>query len=173
MNLTERLYSKCIKTNNCWIWTGATSSGYGTIRDENQKNDGAHRISWRLHNNQEIPTGMVIMHKCDNKLCINPDHLELGTVKNNIQDMINKNRRNPKNHIEKLKNESGSLNRNAKLTNEQVIEIRKLYNSGKRQFEIANDFGISKALVWTIIHNKSWKGFDPSVTQVVNEFIKG
>jgi hypothetical protein len=88
----EYLIQKCtIDNNDCWNWNGTKNTKkYGQLMI-NRKRHMAHRISWSLKNG-EIPTGMVICHKCDNTSCINPDHLFLGTQKDNIQDASRKGR---------------------------------------------------------------------------------
>lgn len=79
------------KTDDCWIWKGGINFwGYGQM-NFNGRNTGAYRVSWILHND-EIPGKLFVLHKCDNPLCVNPDHLFLGTQKDNIQDCIKKGR---------------------------------------------------------------------------------
>ena len=80
--------------SGCWIWIGATAhKGYGTIRSDIKpfKPMGAHRASWILHNGP-IGDGLHVLHKCDIAACVNPKHLFLGTHKENMKDMILKNR---------------------------------------------------------------------------------
>lgn len=73
--------------SGCWIWLRAlNANGYGTL-----KRKLAHRFSWELHNGV-IPEGKIIMHSCDVKSCVNPDHLSIGTKKENTQDMMRKGR---------------------------------------------------------------------------------
>jgi predicted DNA-binding protein (UPF0251 family) len=158
-NILDRLLEKAkIKdVNNCWEWQAATASGYGTMRDEHMMMDGAHRISWRLFNNKWIPANYVVMHSCDNKLCINPNHLSIGSQKDNVIDMFKKNRQVSPEYLSKiLSKETGEKNRNAKLNKEIVLEIRKLYSENISQREIARRLNVHYANVWAIVHNKSW-----------------
>ncbi len=74
----------------CWEWTGGLTEGYGMIRF-NYENFYAHRISWIIENG-EIPDNLLILHKCDNRLCVNPKHLFLGTIADNMKDKVKKGR---------------------------------------------------------------------------------
>lgn len=86
-----RLMNRIKNVKGCWEWQGKiTNSGYGEIR-VNQKHMLTHRLSYQTFV-REIPSGMIVCHKCDNKKCCNPDHLWLGTQKQNCKDKIKKNR---------------------------------------------------------------------------------
>lgn len=88
-----RFLAKVIPEPNsgCWLWTGAvTGNGYGGFHD-GERMVGPHHYSWRLHCG-EIPDGMYVCHRCDTPLCVNPDHLFLGTPKDNQQDRTRKGR---------------------------------------------------------------------------------
>jgi hypothetical protein len=95
LSLLERLLNKVIIDNNsCWVWQGGTNNiGYGMMRD-GAKMRTVHRVSYEEHNQSSIPSHLVVMHRCDNKLCTNPAHLSLGTRKDNTDDMIRKGRHN-------------------------------------------------------------------------------
>ena len=84
----ESLWAKVIKTDRCWLWGGATSSsGYGVLQ-KGKRGEGlvrAHRLSYEIHNGK-IPQGMLVLHSCDNKLCVNPDHLSCGDYSRNIKE---------------------------------------------------------------------------------------
>jgi hypothetical protein len=87
----ERFFQKVVKTETCWFWSGAYNSrGYGSF-SYNQKRISAHKYSYQSFVG-EIPDGMYVCHSCDNKKCVNPQHLWLGTPKDNTQDMIAKGR---------------------------------------------------------------------------------
>jgi len=88
-----------LKSGDCWEWQGSkiypkrSPKGYGVIwHTQYQKQFYVHRLSWILHNGQLISKGMVIMHKCDNTTCYNPEHLIVGTQGDNVDDMLNKKR---------------------------------------------------------------------------------
>jgi hypothetical protein len=95
--LIVRLLNKIIidQVTDCWEFQGAKNNiGYGMMRD-GKKMRTTHRVSYEEHSQTKIPAGLVVMHSCDNKCCVNPAHLSVGTHKDNSQDMISKNRHNP------------------------------------------------------------------------------
>lgn len=93
-SLSERFWSKVCQSDACWEWTRSTNhAGYGQISGQGTVLL-AHRLSWELHFGK-IPSGQCVLHKCDNRLCVRPDHLFLGTRPENTQDMMSKGRLNP------------------------------------------------------------------------------
>lgn len=92
--LREYLLARCIKNKNgCWEWTLSRAQGYGKFMNKQRKRVMAHRESYKAFIG-EIPKGLLVCHSCDNRLCINPDHLFLGTYKDNMDDMVKKGRNN-------------------------------------------------------------------------------
>ena len=145
-------WDKVEKTDSCWFWRGGISSrGYGNFafrKDGIVVNNRAHRFSFELAFGK-IPKNILVCHKCDNPLCVNPQHLFLGTQKDNAIDMVKKGRANP------LKGEKSNL---SKLKEYQVIEIRNLYNFGKKRVcELAELFNISHQQISKIILGQRWK----------------
>lgn len=87
----NKFWNKVNKTATCWLWVGAKSSnGYGEFWLAGRP-QGAHRVAWQ-DTHGEIPGGLRVLHKCDTPLCVNPEHLFLGTAKDNMQDMLLKGR---------------------------------------------------------------------------------
>jgi len=129
----------------CWDWTASKGTkGYGqfsTGTRETQKIEMAHRVSWTLFRGP-IPEGLVVRHICRHK-CVNPDHLELGTVAENNKDMVRDGT-----------SCRGARNGQTKLTAEQVQDIRR--REGEFQYSLAKEFGVSQALVGLIRSGKRW-----------------
>src|SRR5438105_5704686 len=105
--------------SRCWIWVGALSPyGYGVMSYKG-KAQHSHRISWLLHRRSSLG-GFFVLHHCDNKRCVNPNHLFLGTSKDNYDDMVKKGRYHDQ-------GAQGDHNRNVKLLTEQVFDVRSRY----------------------------------------------
>ena len=99
--LEERFWEKVNKTIDCWEWIGAIDRhGYGKFSIKYKKYI-AHRISWELHNGK-IPKGICVLHRCDNRKCMNPEHLWLGTQQDNSDDMIRKGRSANRENMKKI-----------------------------------------------------------------------
>ena len=152
--------------NPCWIWIGAKQNrGYGVFRFRG-KASLAHRVSYVLFNGP-IGDEIFVCHHCDNRPCVNPAHLFLGSNSDNIQDAIRKgrlatgDRSGSRKYPEKLNIwENHPM---AKLTKDQVDEIRKLYRErAGSQHDIAMMFNISRGNVQNIVRGKIWRdGSEP------------
>lgn len=143
--------------SGCWLWGGALDGhGYGVARwrDRLEK---AHRIVAEEVFGQR-PT-LCVLHRCDNRACCNPDHLFLGTQAENMADMARKGRAasGDRNGSRKVQMPRGSAQGNSKLTESQVIRIRKLLDRGFRQREIAEEFGVCRSLVCHIGKRRVWR----------------
>lgn len=135
----------------CWEWQGVRSTqGYGSIRF-GKKPYPAHRVAWELLYG-EIPEGMLVLHKCDNKCCVRPGHLYIGTQKDNVRDIFDRNRM-PGKH--KRRPKPGHLH---KLSVEQVKEIRIRYaNKESSTRKLAKEYGVAQVTIWDIISRNSWR----------------
>lgn len=146
MNLAERFNEKwtAIPETGCHWWTSVTVHGYGHVR-KNGKWVKAHRVSYELHKGK-IPEGMCVCHKCDNPLCVNPDHLFLGTHKENMQDKVKKGRAF-------TGNQKGVSNGAAKLTEADIRAIREAQGSCK---QLADKFFTSPMNISLIKRRLAW-----------------
>jgi len=150
--LLDLLYKNIIVDANsgCWIWIGDIhESGYGVLK-YNGFPCKPHRISYMIFNDKfDIIPDEKICHICDNKLCCNPNHLFLGSQKDNVHDMENKKRsRHP----------NGSDNGNSKLNESDVLSIRNEYFLGKiSRKELALKYNVKISMIGFIILNKNWK----------------
>ena len=158
----ERFWSKVNKNTKtgCWEWEKClTDSGYGIVRIH-YKAYRAHRLAWQIERG-DIPEGLCVLHKCDNRKCVNPDHLFLGTKKDNTLDMMKKGRHK---YIPHFGEDAGT----AKLTWDQIKKIRLFYkkengsfgkgknSGGITQKEVAVKFGVSQALIGMIVREEIW-----------------
>jgi hypothetical protein len=148
--IRERFESKFVKGNDdeCWEWQARISPfGYGQFAINPGNIPQAHRFSYELYL-RKIPKGMCVLHRCDNRKCVNPKHLWLGTQQENIKDMILKKRD---------KKATPDKNGGAKLTWEQVNEIRKIRREkGTYYKDLAKMFNVHYATIKRIILKKSW-----------------
>lgn len=147
-SLAERFEAKYIPEPNsgCWLWTGALNSdGYGGIGESHTRRVlTAQRAAWQLYRG-EIPNGMHVLHRCDVRCCVNPDHLFLGTHQENIADCKAKGR---------AVRAVGEKQHNAKLTADKVRRIR---NDTRTLKAIAREYGVSFSTVSFVKRRETWK----------------
>ena len=145
----QRWLDKVNKTDSCWLWEGTLNRKYGAFRrfiNDKWTMYKAHRFAYEYFKG-EIPQGMFVCHSCDVPHCVNPDHLWLGTQKENMADMVKKGRK-----INGFKKNCANLN--FKIAE----EIRQVFKQGGKKYpEIAKMFNTSTAQVCRIINNKIWK----------------
>lgn len=139
-----------VTVGDCWEWRGdLDDKGYGrlVVRGVSIR---AHRYSYALHHG-DIPAGAYICHHCDNRRCVNPDHLYAGTPATNTADMIRRGRHNTG------ERPRGEANGAAHATAETVASIRAEHAAGATQASLAAKFGISRTQVHRIVHRKHWQ----------------
>lgn len=145
--LTQDRIKKRIEVDpitGCWNWTGVLhKQGYGMIRS-GRTHHLTHRASYKVFNG-DVPSGMFVCHHCDNRKCVNPDHLFLGTAQDNQSDMKNKDR--------SIFGEKSSA---AKLKESDVLKILSL-KGNMTQRAIAKKFGVSPSLICMILKGSVWQ----------------
>ncbi len=151
----QRFWSHVDKSGGpdaCWEWRGRRNGkGYGSFsprrKTTKRKNLLCHRIAYSLERSP-LPPGLCVLHHCDNPACCNPSskHLFLGTQADNMADRYSKG-----------KLTTGEQNGNAKLTETQVTEMRRLRSKGATGSELARRYGVKRATVYQICEYARWK----------------
>jgi hypothetical protein len=132
-------------TPHCWEWQArAEINGYGTFTVRSGVQRLVHRLAYEIHAGEPPPKGLVVRHRCDNPKCVNPDHLELGTHAENMRDKVSRGRQ-----------VRGERSPSAKLTEDQVREIRSAPEGQGRT--LARKFGISNTQVSKIKNGHAWQ----------------
>jgi len=151
MPLRPRQLKWKIDKNDCWNVTSHGTNSHGYVGIQRKKiRCGAHRAIWEKYNGS-IPKGMCVLHKCDNRICVNPEHLFMGTKKDNNIDRTRKGR-----------SAKGEKNGNNKLTRKQIKEIRQKHIKGINQYnpgnimELAIKYKVNRSHIWRIINCKAW-----------------
>lgn len=143
--IKERFIRKCNQDpftdpgDSCIEWIGSKArKSYGVMWN-NKKLVLAHRLSWAIYNNQQIPKGLVIRHTCDNPSCINPNHLLLGTQSDNMKD-----------RMERKRNTN-----NCDLSDDNIKDLRMLWNESDYTAEVlADNYNISVSYLYAIVNYK-------------------
>lgn len=139
----RRFWKYVRKTDSCWLWTGTKDpTGYGRLH----RNRRAHRIAWVIHNGP-IPRDLYVCHKCDVRLCVNPDHLFVGSNLDNRRDSVAKGR-----------HAFGERQGCHKLTESDVREMRTLFAS-MTNTELARQFNVSRRAVRRVRTGEYWSWF--------------
>lgn len=134
--------------HDCQEFDGVINSGgYGRIHIGNGKHVLAHRLAWALHNGAD-PCGYVVMHRCDNPPCVNPEHLVLGSQKENIMDMDAKGRRRA------MRGQSAG---GAKFSDTEAEIVRKrVFINGEKRAQLAREYGVSKSCIGRIASGNTY-----------------
>lgn len=133
----------------CMVWKGTLDiGGYGRMRISRQRGKqgkfrAAHRVAWEHANACRVPRGRMVLHLCDNRACVNPDHLFLGTAQDNSSDMVAKGR-----------SMRGEAHHKAKLSEADVMAIRQ---DGRSESVIAADYGVAKSTINAIRARRIWR----------------
>lgn len=148
-NTPDSFWSMINRTSpdSCWLWQGTVvGSGYGQIRWKGVK-VGVHRLAYELTYGP-IPDDLIIRHRCDTRLCCNPNHLEIGTYSDNAHDRAIRGRN---------REQRGEANSNAVLSESDVAYIRESYASGAiTQRELAQMLGVSQGQIARIVSGRRW-----------------
>jgi len=151
-SVENRLLRNCDKTDSCWNWLGATRMGYGRMvigsrTDGSRRYISAHRAAYREWKGEIIKP--MVLHTCDNRRCINPNHLYNGTHQDNVRDAIERKR---------FKWTVGQDNGNASITNHTAKAIKRLLITTELTCkQIGKLVGCSRDVVKGISSNKSWR----------------
>lgn len=138
----DRFMAKVKVSDECWEWNGSTlKDGYGRFALGNLETL-AHRVSYRLFKGN-IPDGLKVCHACDNRLCVRPEHLFLGTQKQNMEDALSKDR---------------CIGPKSSLTSEDIRDIKALANEGLNYVQIGGMYHLSKQYIRCLVLDLNWKG---------------
>lgn len=146
-------WNKVQKTDDCWIWAGARNKdGYGSAR-AGSRTVGAHRLAWLLAYGSS-PGSLCVCHKCDNPSCVRPDHLFLGTIKDNNTDRSMKGRTRTRWTPERR--QPADRNPNSKLSTAAIQDIRQRRIKGERLAALAQAFGVDQSTISKVCRGETW-----------------
>jgi hypothetical protein len=149
-DIVERFWAKVNKTSECWLWTGSTRKGYGKFHPRHGVTISAPRFAYFLAYGVD-PGEMDSLHECDRRRCLRPEHIFLGTAKDNSDDKIAKGRA-------RCASFEGEKNRRSKLTARDVETILQRCKAGETNTSIARDYEVSHHAISRIRLGKSWTG---------------
>lgn len=142
----ERFLERVDKTDSCWLWRGAIGkNGYGYVGIDGRKVISTHQFMYMVVLGKTLLPGFQLRHTCDVRHCVRPDHLMVGTQKDNIADAMSRKRHVLAGFVKK------------KLDEEKIAQIRLMFLDGMRNAEIARRFGVSNSLISLIRSRKRWQ----------------
>lgn len=142
-----RFWRKVAKSDGCWLWTACIgSNGYAEFKPDGYVRQYGHRYSWELHNGP-IPADRFVLHKCDVRHCVRPDHLFLGTNMDNVRDMMAKGR---------VQRTCGERHHRARISDETAAAIRREYVRGASG-RLAAKYCLPRGYVYQIARGNGWK----------------
>lgn len=145
----QRMMKKTVSVGECIQYTGSANrkrNGYGMIWFSFRNRVYVHRFSYEFHHG-EIPKGMVVMHTCDNSMCVRAEHLMLGTHRENMEDMARKGRG---------RTGQKELHWNAKLNKEKADAIREAFRSGTSKEELIRQWGVHRGTINRVLRMAVW-----------------
>jgi Autographiviridae endonuclease len=156
-SVEARFWDKVVvgSQDECWEWTGSKCrGGYGTfarsVKNGRQTFVSPHRLSWEIKNGP-IPNGLHVLHSCDNRACVNPRHLKVGTLVDNMQDALHKGRMSMPPLMR------GTDQHLAKLTDAKAVWMRQLASAGVGSLQLAELFSVSRGAVYCVLKGITWK----------------
>lgn len=145
----SRFWARVQKSESCWLWTGAKGGEYGQLTLKGHRLL-AHRVSWVIANRKTPPQVTVIRHRCDTPLCVRPDHLEAGSVAQNVRDIYERRRRTPKTWPQ------GTGRPNAVLDDETVAQMRRAVRRGRSIRSLALEIGLDYTSAHRAVRGIGW-----------------
>lgn len=156
-----RFWSRVKKSspNECWEWRGAINNGYGSFH-AGGRTVGAHRYSLEIANGSKLPEGMETCHTCDNRKCVNPNHLYWGTRQQNVDDAWDRSRM-----------PHGESHREARLSERDVVALRYEYAAGAEVQDLCLTYGLAESTIRCIVLGFKWKRAGGPITRrrAINE----
>ena len=152
MNIGRRFWTKVAigDQRQCWEWKACRFRlGYGSFVIAG-RNQSAHRVAWELTHGP-IPPGIHVLHTCDNPGCVNPGHLKLGTHRDNMRD------RQVRGRHSRASRNVGERHPMSRLKATQVQEIRRQYELGTKQHELAHRYGVGRPYISMIVNRRVWR----------------
>jgi hypothetical protein len=145
-SIEDRLFGRVRVVGQCWEFQGSLrENGYGQVSYKGRPQK-AHRVAWELATGLSPPRGLDVRHSCDNRRCVLPGHLFIGTRIQNMQECSDRGRL-----------ARGETNGHCRLTEEDVVDIRTLFAFGARQQDLAQAFGITQSSISHMVARRTWK----------------